>query len=287
MADVDSNFQIKKAKIIPSLIKVSRRLNYVQADEEIRCEVPEIMDLYQVTSQHETERVLAGASRTPKKFTEIKVVDGEVKLKIVDEVDYGRNLIAELMIITNRFMAEYAASNFLPAFFRCQDASDSKTLNTTSVGFSPSYNSLTARPHASLGLAAYTQSSSPIRRYQDLCNQRQIGTHLLDKSICYERHELSKIGKTTAFSIRQASIVSKEAKRFWSLQYVKDNLIGGTYPATVVRNDKKKILVELNNCLVKGLVATSATPEIGSEIEVKVVSANPAFNELRLEAQKS
>ena len=57
------------------------------------------------------------ASRTPKKFTEIKVVDGEVKLKIVDEVDYGRNLIAELMIITNRYMAEYAASNFHPAFF--------------------------------------------------------------------------------------------------------------------------------------------------------------------------
>ena len=285
MLDVDPEYNILKHKIIPSNIKVSRKYNYNEVNEYIEHEDNFFLNLYQIAVQHETLRLANGAANAQKKVPEIKIKDGEPHLEIVDEGSFSRNIIAEFMIITNRYLAEYCRNNFIPAIFRCQDKGDStRNLRGDTKTFMPSYLSSTAKPHYALGLAAYIQISSPIRRFADLCNQRQVSQHLEDKKFFYERKEIEKISKNLKYPIQDANSVSKDAKRFWLVKYLDNHhKVGDIFSANVIKNDKGKALVMLNDTLINGLASVSNEVKVGDHIDVKLTAINPAFNVLRFE----
>lgn len=278
---VDSSFKIISSKIHQSLIKVSKRLSYKEADQLIEAEQPDMLELYQISSEHQTMRELKGAMQSPKKVADISVINGSPKLEIIDEDSFSRSMIAELMVMTNHFFAEYAAKNFLTCFFRGQN----KVTNVDdSRDFQSSYVSLTARSHASLGLSSYLQVTSPIRRYQDLCNQRQIVSHINSKQALYHRSDLEKMSSHHANQLREAAQCTKECRRFWLLKYLQINHSNGDIlNAIVLKNDKKRALIQITDYLINSVVALPKETEVGSQIKVRLLDVNPEINELRFE----
>ncbi len=285
--NLDRHYNLLSSKIFPSLIKVTERLSYQQVDRLLEAEDSRFVELYQITNQFETKRLESGAIKTPKKVSDTKLVDGKLTLEIFDEHDFARNIIAELMIIANKIFAEYASQNFLPAFFRCQEAPE-QTQNDAGQQnpeqFKPSYTSLTAKPHHALGLNAYLQATSPIRRYQDLCNQRQIISHLKTKKTELDRKDLEKIKKLTFAPLKEAVTASKESRRYWLLRYVAENYPKGSeFTAQVIKNDKKLGMVTLKDLIITGLVALPQSMNSNTEIKVRLLAVNPEKNDLKLE----
>src|SRR6185436_6816982 len=100
--------------------------------------------------------------------------------------------------------ADFAATQSLPVIFRTQEPRDPVPLEAAPLPealafeklrrtFKRSRLSLTPGLHSGLGLSAYTQASSPIRRYSDLVTQRQFTSLLQHRPIPHGREELLEI----------------------------------------------------------------------------------------------
>src|SRR5215471_12201335 len=96
----------------------------------------------------------------------------------------SRLLVSEMMILANGLSADFASANTIPVIFRTQEPREALAVEETPAiealaferlrkTFKRSRLSLTPGLHSGLGLNAYTQASSPIRRYADLVTQRQ------------------------------------------------------------------------------------------------------------------
>ena len=76
-----------------------------------------------------------------------------------------------------------------------------------------------AAPHSGLGLSAYAQATSPMRRYLDLVVHQQLRAYLADAPLLTAEQILERIGEVEAIlpSTRQAEQLSK---RHWMLVYL-------------------------------------------------------------------
>src|SRR5206468_9852596 len=112
--------------------------------------------------------------------------------------------VSEMMILANGLTADLAAVNNLPLIFRTQEPREALAVEETPAiealaferlrkTFKRSRLSLTPGLHSGLGLSAYTQASSPIRRYADLVTQRQFTAMLTGVPVPYGREELLQI----------------------------------------------------------------------------------------------
>src|ERR1044072_8094146 len=117
----------------------------------------------------------------------------------------SRLLVSEMMILANGLSADFASLNSLPVIFRTQEPREATgTVEDPQVAEAISFErlrrtfkrprlSLTPGAHSGLGLTAYTQASSPIRRYADLVTQRQFTAMLAGEPIPHGREELLQI----------------------------------------------------------------------------------------------
>ena len=69
-------------------------------------------------------------------------------------------------------------------------------------------------PHFSLGLPAYVQATSPIRRYGDLVVQRQIGAQLSGGPVLDEP-EVRALIEQFDYAVREGIGISREDQRHW------------------------------------------------------------------------
>ncbi len=294
--------EIENFEIVPSIIKVHTRLNYVGVDDHLEQRVavdsPVSLDLlFQIAMNQQTYRISRGASMMQKKEV-IPVVNarGEARFDEIDEESPARSLIAEMMVLANRLCAEFAASHGLPLIFRGQEPPDAgyDEVQDMPEGTPRDY-ALRARlkrsvsgtkpmPHSTLGLSAYAQVTSPIRRYSDLCNQRQLISFLKDGKGYYSHAMLSEILKGLEEPLATAMAVSKETRRYWLLKFLAlrsqtDPLIEGT----VVRIDLKNPLVELDHLYSPFFVKCEETPRLGSRIKARIIAVHPHSDYVRLE----
>lgn len=156
----------------------------------------------------------------------------------------GHVLVQELMILTNSLAAQYMLKNNIPAVYRNHVAQLAappttdllQTIETLLQGggnrelATSKINALvgrakyeaTANGHYGLNLLAYMHITSPLRRYPDTMNVRQIKAHLLKTDYVYSQADISaissKINETlearrTATSDHFKSVVTKSAER--------------------------------------------------------------------------
>jgi ribonuclease R len=125
----------------------------------------------------------------------------------------GHVLVQELMILTNRLVAEYLLEHDIPAIFRNHEAKVSsppsgelvESLEAWMAGgvdievLQQKVSLIAARAeysgaalgHYGLTLPAYVHATSPLRRYPDLIVQRQLVAHLTGKPLPYGPSEMS------------------------------------------------------------------------------------------------
>jgi len=214
-----------------------------------------------------------------------------------------------MMVLGNALLASFAVEKHLPVVFRRQDPPDEEPgtpasnqqpdagdaaaqkpaadyagrakLKKSSVGLEPGL-------HSGLGLDAYLQGTSPIRRYVDLCNQRQILAALQVGSARFSRAEMEEILYSTEEPLSTATAVSRETRRFWLMRYLSQRIErkgkeGRIITGTVLRTDMKFPLIELDEVFMPTPVKCAGPVKPGDRVTLRISSVEPQQDYLRLE----
>jgi exoribonuclease-2 len=130
------------------------------------------------------------------------------------------NIITELMILMNSNTAEFLASSVCPAVYRTQRQ------DMPELGRGRPRADLTVNPreHGGIGASLYCWATSPLRRYADLINQRQMASLLGGPLPAYRNESELLIRAKKAEFLNQASLNhQRRMERYWVLKYLEQN----------------------------------------------------------------
>lgn len=118
-------------------------------------------------------------------------------------------IVAEMMILANSEWALMLADRGVPAVYRSQQAGRVKT------GTHP-------LPHRALGVHQYMWTTSPLRRYADLVNQRQLLAVLAGEKPPFGQNDAGLFSIISAFEARYAAYLDfqQRMERYWCLRWV-------------------------------------------------------------------
>src|SRR5262249_5112984 len=146
-------------------------------------------------------------------------------------------LVTEMMVLANGLAADFASVHSLPIIYRTQESRealpveepasmDALSFERLRKTFKRSRLSLTPGTHSGLGLSAYTQASSPIRRYADLVTQRQFTALLGGQPHPYGREELLQILVSAEAAESEVRSIEDRCSNYWLLQYLMREKVG-------------------------------------------------------------
>ena len=169
---------------------------------------------------------------------------GRGKADTVDRVDYNfkvngerisivprkrgspiDKVVSEFMIFANAHWGGWLAENRIPGIYRAQ--SGGKTRMTTSPD-----------PHVGLGVDQYAWSSSPLRRYVDLVNQRQLISLVRQTDPAYppRSEQLFSVVREFELAYDAYNEFQRRLERYWMLRWLlQENISEVT--ASVIRED--------------------------------------------------
>ena len=273
--------EITGYSIYPSRIKIAARLSYDACDQMLLSEsdttqAVALRRMHDAALKLRDRRRAAGALLIHRREPKIKVnSNGEIELTLIDNLSPSRQLVAELMVLSNYAAARWAADNRVPIIYRVQP----------NVGgdFAAQRPRLSLHPefHAGVGLDYYAQASSPIRRYMDLVLQRQLLAALAHPpSIAYQADELLTVLANAEAAEADGKELERRAKRYWTLRYLERNALGVPLEATVFRDGAS---AELDAYAARG--ALRGAPRLGSQsrIMVQIARVDPLHGWLGLD----
>src|SRR5205085_7381717 len=166
-------------------------------------------------------------------------------IKKINPNSPSRFVVSEMMILANGLSADFASVNSLPVIYRTQEPREALAVDDTPAvealaferlrkTFKRSRLSLTPGLHSGLGLSAYTQASSPIRRYADLVTQRQFTAMLSGAPIPYSREELLQILVTAEAAEQEIRGIEERSTNYWLLEYMSRYKKGQALPAVAL-----------------------------------------------------
>lgn len=148
-------------------------------------------------------------------------------------------VVSELMILVNSTWGRYLAANNIPAIYRVQQSGKVRM-------------STHPAPHEGLGVAQYAWSSSPIRRYIDLVNQRQLIAHVQQQDLPYSNaSELFEIMRSFELAYDAYAEFQRGMERYWCLRYLQQEAMisasGTLVRENLVRLDKIPLTVKVHD----------------------------------------
>ncbi|MFT7582762.1 MAG: exoribonuclease-2, partial [Myxococcota bacterium] len=224
--------------------------------------------------------------------------DGRVVRRVGDPYAPARQLVSELMIATCRAVAEVCAEQAIPCIYRTQAAPDTAgtafaahPAGAPIVGaaaqmgllrqLKPAVLSTKPKLHFTLGVGAYTQLSSPIRRYGDLLMHQQLTSLLKTGRPRFSAGQLmahfDAIEKTTG----QIRRVELESKRYWAAVYLAERR-DETFAAQVVREHGRRWLVEVSDLALMLPADLRRGVHSGDWVDVSVVKADARAGKILL-----
>jgi exoribonuclease-2 len=129
-----------------------------------------------------------------------------------------------------------------------------------------------------LGLSAYTQVSSPIRRYADLVTQRQFAAMLQHQPIPHTPDELLRVIASAEAAESEIRSLEDRSTTYWLLKYLAREKKDAVMTATVL---DKKTSVELDEFYVRGRIIDPGSAEPGATIPVSIDAIDPLRSEIR------
>ena len=246
----DADFNISNYEFIQTKIKVKRNISYKEANESF-LKSQQGKRLLEIAKVLREKRIKNGAVILQLPTMKISVDDDTVKsVSIYSMTTDAHNIIAEFMILLNNLAGRYFAENKIPAIFRSQIENTSEDINsldresdlfpTQVIKFlRPTKITTIAEPHKFLGIDAYVQISSPIRRYLDLVLQRQLISCLDGTGPIYSNTALEKIYSQTEMAVKEKRLIEKSRERYWVLKYLSDNKISELQGIISLVRDKR------------------------------------------------
>lgn len=220
--DLSETGEVQGFEIVPSWVRVAR-LTYEAA--ETRMEGEPFKTLGRLMNAVRERRRNNNAVMIDFPEVKIDLVNNEVILKPLP-VLRSRSMVEEAMILTSTVTARFAVEQGVRLPFSQQEAAEiSERPETLSGMFAlrrllkRSRVKTTPGAHSGLGVPAYSQVTSPLRRYLDLVAHQQLRSFLKGTGTMDEAALLERIGAFEAVigSIRQAEILSE---KHWTLVYL-------------------------------------------------------------------
>jgi exoribonuclease-2 len=186
----------------------------------------------------------AGEEKTERLDYTIRVAGERVSVEPRKRGTPIDTLVAELMIHVNSTWGKLLAEQGLAAIYRNQRGI--KTKMEVEPG-----------SHEWLGVSHYAWSSSPLRRYADLANQRQLVAALRHEPPVYAKEELMEAARDFEATYEAYAEHQRNLERLWLLRYLVQEGIAEC-DATVIRDELVRIDGLPLVCRTVGL-PTSAT----------------------------
>ena len=268
IVDVTASGDVAEWRIVPSTIRSRAALTYDEADEAIRHQSGPWNDvlraLHTIAEGLRRTREASGALTVDSPEMHVRLVEsGEVEVRVVGRSTPARSTVTELMILCNSLLAKYCQEKNLPAVYRSQPAPDLTDLPDLPEGplrrfhlfrrLRPADVSTVAARHGGLGVEAYIQATSPLRRYPDLVMQRQISHFLADGEGRYSADEIASVSQRADAQIRELARIEDDRRRYWFLKYLQQQIdTPGAeertlFQAVVLENEQRRLaLMELS-----------------------------------------
>ena len=221
--ELNARGEIAAVEIQPSWVKVTR-LSYEEAD--LRMDEALFRELEERLNVHRARRLMDGAVDIDLPEVKIHVAsDGTVMINPVQPLR-SRRMVEEAMILTGEATAHYALWRGLAMPFSVQEEPEARVPHDTLAGMFAMRRFLrrsqyraVAGGHSGLGLSAYVQATSPLRRYLDVVVHQQLRASLKGERLLDESEILERIGMLEAVlpALRQAEVLSE---RHWTLVYL-------------------------------------------------------------------
>ena len=249
-------------EIVPSWVRVTR-LTYEAVARTI--DQPPFDRLYTIAQQYQNLRQANGAVVLNLPEVDVRVQDGEVILTPVPSLP-SRLLVENAMIMTGEAVARYALAHDIPLPYATQEASERNAASHSLAAMyaqrrlmrRSQYRSVPA-PHAALGLTAYAQATSPLRRYLDLVVHQQLRAHVQQARLLTTQEIVTRVGAVEAV-ISSVRAAEQSSNQHWTLVYMR------RHPDW----HSQGVLVEK-----RGLSATLLIPELGLETTVHLTHDLP------------
>ncbi len=197
-----------------------------------------------------------------------------------DRVTIGQRLrgspidkvVSELMILANSTWGKLLDEHDVAGIYRTQNNGKVKM-------------STVAAPHQGLGLAHYAWSSSPLRRYIDLVNQRQIISVLRNEPPVYAKNDTALFAILRDFDVAYTAYgeFQRNMERYWCLRWLlqeaekKESL---SRPAGEGASEPLRGLVVAATVLRENLVKLTDIPLIG---RIPALPETPPNSQVMLE----
>jgi exoribonuclease-2 len=194
----------------------------------------------------------------------------------------SQTLVENAMILAGEAVARFALEHGIPLPFATQEPADSDERGDSFAKL-PAGGSLAAAfafrrrlkrsqyrgaaaPHSGLGLAAYTQVTSPLRRYLDLVAHQQLRAYLTGAPLLDTGQIVERAGATEAVigGIRQAEQFSNQ---HWTLVYLLQNPKWRGEGVVVERRERNSVVL---------------IPELGLEPSIYLPADPPLDSTVRL-----
>lgn len=289
----DKDYNIIKKDVKLTNIKVDEKISYNEVEKIFRGKgqekyVNEFKIFKQIAERLRNKRFKNGGFDVLKPELELRASKGVVSLKVYPRRSKSRQMVAEMMILMNSYLAAYAASNKIPLIFKSQEAPDADYIHFINNNYydpvmtdkllkhvHPSHTSLFPGRHHSLGVFNYTQVTSPIRRYSDLIHQRQIIAFIKGEKLPYSKEEL--LGLITYFENKNSSLreMYKKSFNYWFYKYIEDNLMYEPLEAVVVNETEKSYVCELLKYGKRYSIKSKEMFDIGDIVTIMVDKVDP------------
>jgi len=301
--------EVIRSEIVPSMIRSRARLTYERADELLGGAdagdpaAVALSRLRPICEILESARVAAGAVVIRAAEVDIRVdPSGGISIRRIDDRGLSRRIVSEVMILANRLAADFCGRRGLPAIYRKQappmaepaavdaappegsgdpGAYDPVAVRALRRRMRRGETSLIPAPHAGLGLPAYTQATSPIRRYQDLVVHRQIKAALRGQAVPYDAEALSRIAATTDEAERAAREAERGTDEYWILRHY-GGRIGQVIEGIIVSVDARRVEVELTDTLYTAQLPPRPDYKPGQRLRLSIEASRPRAGRLTL-----
>ena len=224
-AELNEDGSLSDYGMVRSWVKPIYRLSYDDADELIELAPPQdsdLADLEALLNARRRWRLSQGALQMDLPEGRIRAREGLAQLEVT-EPSNSRQMVAEAMILAGAVAAQLGQDRGIALPYRSQlpaelpgqaelDALPDGAVRFAAIKRCLSRGLMGTKPaaHFSLGLPAYVQATSPIRRYGDLLVQRQLAA---EEPLSEDA--LQELVNAVDAAIREGIAISREDQRHW------------------------------------------------------------------------
>mmetsp|Transcript_19401 Transcript_19401/g.58625 ORF Transcript_19401/g.58625 Transcript_19401/m.58625 type:complete len:909 (+) Transcript_19401:129-2855(+) len=295
--------------VTASLVEPRRRLTYLEADEVIAGGYatgdPELdgpfRAIHEAALLRSQWRELQGAVAIDTPEVEVAVnLNDDDTVKDVELVNRNReslsqSLVAEMMILTGQVIGELGTQAGLPLPYRGQPAPvlpSDEYMESLPPGICRAVavrncmkRSVTTvepgTPHAALGLPAYVQFTSPIRRYTDLLAHYQVKAHLRGEQPPFSAAQMLGMLEGSGPQARELMAASRAAESYWLAHYFAVQPRNMLYDGQLVawrrqENGIAKVILDLG---LEVTVTINRPAQIGDLVTVQVATCDPSVGQ--------